>query len=57
MPTEGKIQKSAGVKLKTPERCKRVEQRTMKSRSKLIETDLYIDNCPYKGNALLNAQK
>jgi len=57
MPTEGKIQKSAGVKLKTPERCKRVEQRTMKSRNSTIAPALTIDNITYKGNANLLANR
>jgi len=55
MPSYGEKQKPAGVDKSPVE--KPLGRRAMKSRSKLIETDLYIDNCPYKGNALLNAQK
>ena len=57
MPTIGENQKSAGVKLKTPDRCKRVESRTMKSRNNTIEPALTIDNISYKGNATLLANR
>ena len=57
MPTQGESQKPAGVKLKTPDRCKRVEQRTMRSRNNTIEPALTIDNIGYKGNANLLANR
>ena len=57
MPAYGESQKTAGVKLKTPERCKRVEKRSMKSRASNIATALTIDNIEYKGNANLLANK
>jgi len=57
MPAYGETQKSAGVKLKTPDRCKRVEKRTMKSRNSTIEPAFTIDNIPYKGNANLLANR
>ena len=57
MPTYGEEQKTAGVKLKTPNRCKRVEKGSMKSRASNIATALTIDNIEYKGNANLLANK
>ncbi len=57
MPSEGKIQKSAGVKLKTPDRLKRVEKRSMKSKDSTIQTSMTIDNIGYKGNANLLANR
>ena len=57
MPTIGENQKPAGVKLQTPNRCKRVEQRTMKSRNSTIAPGLTIDNITYKGNANLLANR
>ena len=55
MPTYGQEQKSAGVD-KSPAQ-KPLGKRTMDSRNTNIETSLIIDNVPYKGNAVLNAQK
>tara|TARA_R100001594_G_scaffold77602_2_gene112178 strand:- start:1117 stop:1284 length:168 start_codon:yes stop_codon:yes gene_type:complete len=55
MPTYGEEQRPAGVN-KSPEN-KPLGRRVMKSRDRMIESDLYIDNCPYKGNPALNAQK
>ena len=57
MPTIGQKQKPAGVELQTPNRCKRVEQRTMKSRNSTIAPALTIDNITYKGNANLLANR
>jgi len=55
MPTYGETQKSAGVN-KSPD-IKPLGKRYMESRQTNIETGLEIDNCPYKGNAVHNAQK
>lgn len=57
MPSIGETQETAGVKLKTPDRCKRVEKRTMKSRNSTIAPALTIDNISYKGNANLLANR
>ena len=57
MPSYGEPQKTAGVKLKTPERLNRVEKRSMVSRNMNVETALTMDNIPYKGNANLLANK
>ena len=55
MPVYGEKQKSAGVD-KSPT-CKPLGRRVMESRDETIESTLSIDNVPYKGNAVLNAQK
>ena len=55
MPTYGEQQKSAGVN-KSPVQ-KPLGKRVMKSRNRLIEPTLSIDNVPYKGNAVLNANR
>jgi hypothetical protein len=55
MPTYGEKQKPAGVD-KSPKN-KPLGTRYMESRQTNIETTLEIDNCPYKGNAVHNAQK
>lgn len=58
MPSEGKTQKSAGVKLPCPERCKPVGTRIMKSNNSTITPTLKgIDNIEYKGNPVFNANK
>ncbi len=57
MPTYGEEQASAGIKLKTPERCKPVGSRTMRSKDSTIAPALTIDNIPYKGNANLRANQ
>ena len=57
MPSYGEKQKPAGVKLKTPERCKPVGKRSMKSKDSTIQTAMTIDNIPYKGNENLLANK
>ena len=55
MPTYGETQQPAGVD-KSPAN-KPLGRRTMDSRNVNIETSLIIDNVPYKGNAVLNANK
>ena len=55
MPTYGQTQKAAGVN-KSPVQ-KPLGKRVMKSRNRLIEPTLSIDNVPYKGNAVLNANR
>jgi hypothetical protein len=55
MPTYGETQKPAGVD-KSPAN-KPLGKRVMESRSRLIKPSLSIDNCPYKGNPVLNANK
>jgi hypothetical protein len=58
MPSEGKIQKSAGVKLPCPKRCEPFGTRVMKTNNSTITPTLrQIDNIEYKGNAVLNANK
>ena len=54
MPTYGEEQKPAGVN-KSPMQ-KPLGKRVMESRNATIKSSLSIDNCPYKGNAVLNAQ-
>ena len=53
MPTYGEKQKAAGVN-KSPI-IANPGKRKMKSRNRMIETSLEIENVPYKGNAVLNA--
>jgi|TARA_Y100000034_G_scaffold9216_1_gene9919 hypothetical protein len=55
MPTQDQAQKAAGVD-KSPA-PKVLGRRIMKSRNRTIESDLTIDNCPYKGNPALNANR
>lgn len=55
MPTEGKKQKPAGVKLNFAR--KKPGNRNMESRDKNIKSSLRIDDVPYDGNAVLNAMK
>ena len=55
MPTYGEAQRPAGVD-KSPV-IKPLGKRIMKSRNRVIESDLSIDNCPYKGNPVLNANQ
>ncbi|MBC8436715.1 hypothetical protein H8D85_00160 [bacterium] len=54
MPNYGEQQKPAGVN-KSPMQ-KPLGKRVMESRNSTIKSSLSIDNCPYKGNAVLNAQ-
>ena len=55
MPSYGEYQKPAGVKLSS--KRANLGTRTMKSNNTVIKTTLRIDNVPYKGNPVLNAQK
>ena len=55
MPSYGEEQKPAGVD-KSPA-IKPLGKRTMESRDRLIKSTLSIDNCPYKGNLVINANK
>ena len=55
MPAQDQAQKAAGID-KSPA-PKVLGKRVMRSRNRMIESDLSIDNIPYKGNAVLNAQK
>ena len=55
MPTYGQTQKAAGVD-KSPAN-KPLGRRVMKSRDRMIESSLVIDNVPYKGNPALNANE
>jgi hypothetical protein len=56
MPSYGETQKPAGVKLKCG--CKPLGTRIMRSNNTtIIPTLRRIDNIPYKGNAVLNANK
>jgi hypothetical protein len=54
MPTQGEQQKPAGVN-KSPIQ-KPLGIRVMESKNSTIKPSLIIDNPPYKGNAVLNAQ-
>ena len=53
MPEQGKTQMPAGVN-KSPEFVN-VGTRRMVSRNMMIKSNLSIDNVPYEGNAVLNA--
>lgn len=55
MPSYGEQQRPAGVN-KSPD-IKPLGTRTMESRQTNVISTLKIDNCPYKGNPALNAQK
>ena len=55
MPSYGEEQKPAGVD-KSPA-IKPLGKRTMESRDRLIKSTFSIDNCPYKGNPVINANK
>ena len=57
MPAYGEKQKPAGVELKTPERCKPVSDRTMRSKDGTIAPAFTVHNIPYKGNATLRANQ
>ena len=55
MPTYGEKQTPAGIdKSKAP---RKPGKRIMKSKDTTIISDLSIDNIPYKGNAVLNANR
>ena len=55
MPSYGEKQKSAGVN-KSPI-MKPIGNRTMKSNNSNIAPFFTIDNCEYKGNSVLNANR
>jgi len=55
MPSYGEKQKPAGKDISP--KNKPLEERSMVSRNTTIKTTLKIDNCEYKGNATLNAQR
>ncbi len=55
MPAYGEKQKPAGVDKSSPQ--KQLGKRKMESRNVNIKPSLIIDNCPYNGNAVLNANK
>ena len=55
MPTYGEQQKPAGVD-KSPAQ-KPLGKRVMTPRNTNIKSNLVIDNIPYEGNAVLNAQR
>ena len=55
MPAYGEKQKSAGVDKSPPK--KPLGRRTMDSRDVNIETSLIIDDVPYKGNPVHNANR
>ena len=55
MPTYGEKQQPAGVD-KSPAQ-KPLGRRVMTSRNTNIKPTLVVDNIPYEGNAVLNAQK
>tara|TARA_R100001530_G_scaffold21316_1_gene17591 strand:+ start:428 stop:601 length:174 start_codon:yes stop_codon:yes gene_type:complete len=55
MPTQGEQQRPAGVN-KSPMQ-KPLGKRVVVSKQSNIQSGLSIDNCPYKGNAALNAQR
>ncbi len=53
MPRKGLKQIPAGVN--KSKQVKNLGTRTMRSRNRMIESALKIDNVPYVGNAVLNA--
>tara|TARA_R100000656_G_C3910699_1_gene120832 strand:+ start:298 stop:465 length:168 start_codon:yes stop_codon:yes gene_type:complete len=53
MPAQGVKQQSAGIPLKGGKPIPGT--RNMVSNNNTINPHLKIDNCPYKGNAVLNA--
>jgi len=53
MPKQGMTQRPAGVNTTKP--VKNLGTRVMRSRNRMIESSLKIDNVPYVGNAVLNA--
>ena len=55
MPSYGETQQPAGVD-KSPA-MKPLGKRTMVSRDRLVKSNLSIDNCEYKGNEDLNANR
>ena len=59
MPSNGEKQIQAGYELdcNNKPRNKILGERSMISNNSTIKTTLRIDNIPYKGNAVLNANK
>ena len=55
MPSIGEYQKPAGVDISPAQ--KPLGKRVMVSRNSTIKSTLEVDNCTYKGNAVLNANK
>ena len=55
MPSYGEKQKSAGIDISPAN--KPLGERKMVSNNTTIKTTLKIDNCEYKGNAVLNANR
>jgi len=55
MPNRGEYQKPAGVELNGAKPI--LGSRTMRSINCTIASTLTIDNCTYKGNAVLNANR
>ena len=55
MPSYGEKQTPAGVKRNIAKPI--LGSRTMKSRNSCIDSSLAIDNCTYKGNVVLNANR
>jgi len=55
MPSYGEKQVPAGIKKNIAKPI--LSSRTMKSRNGVITPAMTINNCSYKGNAVLNANK
>lgn len=55
MPNRGEYQKPAGVELNGAKPI--LGSRTMRSKNANIAPALTINNCTYKGNAVLNANR
>ena len=55
MPSYGEKQQPAGKDISPA--IKPLGKRTMESRNSTIKSSLSVENCVYKGNAVLNAQK
>tara|TARA_R100000231_G_C5222044_1_gene133854 strand:- start:350 stop:517 length:168 start_codon:yes stop_codon:yes gene_type:complete len=55
MPNIGEYQAPAGKNISPA--LKPLGKRTMSSRNTTIKSSLSVNNCEYKGNAVLNAQK
>ena len=55
MPSYGEKQQPAGNDISPA--IKPLGKRTMESRNSTIKSSLSVENCVYKGNAVLNAQK
>ena len=55
MPSIGEYQKPDGVDIS--QALKTLGKRVMVSRDSTVKSTLEIDNCTYKGNAVLNANR